>query len=58
MGGDHDLQSNWSATDDDSVIYLQSQLTVPSPFEELLDRPMDGTAYYAMLHVRLYWEFG
>lgn len=53
MGGDHSLQANWSATDDGTVVYLQSQLTVPSPFQELEDRPMDGIAYYAMLDVRL-----
>lgn len=52
MGGDNSLQSNWSAIDDGAVVYLQTQLTEPSPFKELNDRPMDGIAYHAMLHVR------
>lgn len=52
MGGDNLLQCNWSATDDGSVVFLQTQLTSPSPFEELNDRPMDGIAYHAMLRVR------
>lgn len=53
IGGDNNLQSNWSATDDGSVLYLQTQLTAPAPFQEVNDRPMDGIAYHAMLHVRL-----
>lgn len=52
MGGDNNLQSNWSATDDNFVVYLQTQLTTPSPFQEINDRPMDGVAYHAMLNVR------
>lgn len=52
MGGDNNLQSNWSATDDNSVVYLQTQLTTPGPFQEINDRPMDGVAYHAMLNVR------
>lgn len=52
MGGDNNLQSNWSVTDDDFVVFLQTQLTTPIPFREVNDRPMDGIAYQAMLHVR------
>lgn len=51
MAGDNNLLSNWSATDIGSVVYLQTQLTAPAPFQELNDRPMDGTVYHAMLHV-------
>lgn len=53
MGGDDTLQSNWSATDDNSIVYLQTQYTSPSPFLELNDRPLDGIAYHAMLNVRI-----
>ena len=51
ISGDNSLQSNWSATEDDSVLYLQTQLTQPSPFMELNDRPLDGIAYNAILQV-------
>ena len=52
MTGDNTLQTNWTATTDSSVVYLQTQLTSPSPFAETLDRPMDGIAYHAILKVR------
>lgn len=51
IAGDDTLQSNWTATDDGSIVYLQTQLASPTPFRELNDRPMDGIAYHAMLHV-------
>lgn len=54
MTGDNTLQTNWTATTDSSVVYLQTQLTSPSPFAENLDRPMDGIAYHAMLQVRTF----
>lgn len=57
MAGNYSLQSNWSATDDGTVVYLQTELTTPSPFQEYNDRPLDGVAYHAMSHVRiLLWK--
>lgn len=49
MTGDNSVQSNWNATDEGSVVYLQTQLSAPTPFEEVNDRPKDGAAYLAML---------
>ena len=51
ISGDDSLQSNWSVTADDSVLYLQTQLTQPEPFMEVNDRPLDGIAYNAILQV-------
>ena len=57
ISGDDSLQSNWSVTADDSVLYLQTQLTQPSPFMEENDRPSDGIAYNAILQVRCLSQF-
>lgn len=51
MTGDNSVQSNWNATDEGSVVYLQTQLSAPTPFEEANDRPTDGVAYLAMQQV-------
>lgn len=49
MTGDNSLQSNWNATDEGSVFYLQTQLSAPTPFKEVNDCPTEGVAYLAML---------
>ena len=51
ISGDDSLQSNWTATVDDSILYLQTQLTQPEPYMEVNDRPLDGIAYNAILQV-------
>ena len=51
ISGDDSLQSNWSVTSDNSVLYLQTQLAQPTTFMEVNDRPLDGIAYNAILQV-------
>lgn len=53
ISGDDGLTMTWSGGDSGAFTLLQTTLQNPEKFQEIASRSQDGTAYYAVLNVRL-----
>ncbi|EJC98586.1 DUF1793-domain-containing protein [Fomitiporia mediterranea MF3/22] len=48
IGGDFGVPVNWTINESSDFVYLQMNPSSPLPFQELNERPQDGTLYYCM----------